>query len=353
MKTYVSVSLLLISFTLIATPVAAQEQKEPSDVAKAKALQVEGLKQLDKGNAAAALEKFSEAYELVPSAKVLFNQGRAYEALQKDIEALAAYENFLASPNMPAAAREDAQRRVQTLHTRLAFLAVTGPAGADVSLDGESKGKLPFDQEFAMTPGRHELRLQRDSQELHRQTLDARAGATINVNVVLQTQTTVREPSPFPTPQRVHAAPARQEVKAVAQAPEPQTQPSERQWMRPAVWGVGGVAVGALILGGVEQWLSARKTNEFNNYTQAPLTADGHCGTPAPQAGGGACQSFIDASNRAHNVAIGAFVAGGVLAATAATLYFLSPSTASVEPAMAFACIPSVGQFGAACSVRF
>lgn len=349
MKIYLAVSLLVTSLPLLIVSGTACAQEEASDVAKAKALQVDGLKLLDKGNAAAALVKFNEAYEIVPSAKVLFNQGRAHEALGHDVAALEAYENFLRSPNMPQTAREDAQRRVDKLRTRVAFLAVTGPTDAEVFLDGATKGKLPFDNTLVVAPGPHELRLQRDTQELYRQTLDARPGATINVNVVVQTQTTVREPSPsvnMPPP-----PPSETSTVLAAAVPIEDSQP--QAWMRPTAWAVAGVGAAALVVGGIQQWRSSRKTDDFNGYTQAPLTADGRCGKSAPQAGGGECQSFLDASDSAQNVALGAFITGGVLVAGAATLFLLSPSATGQASSLSFMCAPTFLHPGAACSATF
>lgn len=349
MKIYFAVSLLVAPLPLLSVCRSACAQEEASDVAKAKALQVDGLKLLDKGNAAAALVKFNEAYEIVPSAKVLFNQGRAHEALGHDLDALAAYENFLRSPNMPQAAREDAQRRVDKLHTRVAFLSVTGPTGADVLLDGAPKGKLPFEGTLAMAPGPHELRLQRDTQELFRQSLDARPGATINVNVVVQTQTTVREPSPSVnmTPPQPSETPTIAAAAGLAEEPQPQA------WMRPTTWAVAGVGTAALVLGGIQQWRSNTKADNFNSYTQAPFTADGRCGKRAPQSGGGQCQSFLDASASAQNVALGAFIAGGVLVVGAATLFLLSPRSTTPEPSLSFTCAPNFFRPGADCSATF
>jgi hypothetical protein len=349
MKPHIFFSCLVLPLALVVPLSTVQAQSSPSDVANAKALQAEGLKLLDKGNADGALKKFDQAFTLVPSAKVQFNQGRAHEALGHDIEALSAYQAFLDSPQkMPQVAREDAQRRVDRLRLRIAFLDVTGPSGAEVLLDQAVKGTLPMTTAIALTPGLHEVRLQRDGQELHRQTLDARAGATINVNVVLQTQTTVREPSATVVQPQAPADNA-----PLLRSDLPKSEAHDRSWIRTTAWVTGGLAVGALVFGGIEQWRASSKANEFNDYRQAPQTGDGRCGEAAPEAGGGDCQSLLDASDSAQRVAVGAFITGAVLAAGSAGLFMLSPSASPQGSVVAWICTPDFIRPGAACTAHF
>lgn len=347
MKTNACFVALLLSLTMAHPRAWAQT---PGDVAKAKVLQVEGLKHLDSGNAAAALAKFDAAFALVPSAKVVFNQGRAHEALGYNTQALAAFETFLAAAEMPATARQDAQHRIEKLRSKLSFFAVTGPSGAEVLLDGQVRGKLPFDTNIAMEPGLHEVRLQRDNQELHRQTLQARAGATINVNVVVESRTVVREPSPPVAHAASVAVSNPQQIRAEVAPPLEQ----DGQWMRPAAWITAGVATLALAVGGIAQWRSYSKVKDFDSYTEAPFTGDGQCGRSAPESGGGECPSLLQDSESAGDVAVGAFVTAGVMAAGAGALFFFSSrQTAPQGTAVALRCLPTFLHPGATCSALF
>lgn len=350
MKTAASFFALLFSLTMAQSSAWAQTTATAGDLAKAKVLQVEGLKHLDNGNAAAALAKFDAAFALVPSAKVVFNQGRAHEALGHNMQALAAFETFLAAAEMPGPARQDAQRRIEKLRSKLSFFAVTGPSGAEVLLDGQARGKLPFDTIIAMEPGVHEVRLQRDNQELHRQTLQARAGATINVNVVVESRTVVREPSP-PVAHAVSAAVSGpQQIQAEAAPPMEQ----KTQWMRPAAWVTAGVATLALAVGGVAQWRSYSKVKDYNSYTGAPFTGDGRCGRDAPESGGGDCPDLLQDSQNAGNLAVGAFVTAGAMAVGAGALFFLSSQQAAPKgTSVALRCLPNFLQPGATCGALF
>ncbi len=348
MKRLAALTLILVSLSFTTDRAHAQEA---ADVARAKQLQVEGLKLLDKSDPGGALEKFDAAYALVPSPKVIFNKGRAHEALGNDLEALSAFETFLAAPNMPQPARQDAQHRVEKLRGRVSFLAVSGPSGAEVFLDDQAKGQLPIEAAFAMAPGQHEVRLQRNGQELHRQTVQARPGATINVNVVVESQTIIREPSPaLVSPQPQPAWQPQQLEVAISQPKGDQAS----GWVRPAAWITAGLAVAAISFGSIEQLRASSKANEFDDFRQAPLTGDGKCGEAAPQAGGGACTSLLGDYEKAQDLALAGFIAGGVLAAGAATLFWLSMDRSPAQEAgPSLSCAPNFLNPGALCSARF
>ncbi len=115
-----------------------------SDAAKkrAQALQVEGLGLLQKGDSRAALQKFDEAFRLVPSPKILFNRGKAHRALGEDVAALADFERFLdEAPYAPKESRVEAERAVQALRPRLAYLEIqVEDVGSTVSVDGREIG---------------------------------------------------------------------------------------------------------------------------------------------------------------------------------------------------------------------
>ena len=57
----------------------------------------EGSALYEKGDYAGALEKFNAAYAAYPSPKLMFNIGQADRDLSRPVEALEAFEKFLAS----------------------------------------------------------------------------------------------------------------------------------------------------------------------------------------------------------------------------------------------------------------
>src|SRR6185436_3402457 len=86
----------------------------------ARAKLVEGVDALGRGENQRALEKFQEAYALVPSPKIHYDFGLAYLGLGRPAEALSAFERFLAeAPDAPADKREKAAKRITALRPQV------------------------------------------------------------------------------------------------------------------------------------------------------------------------------------------------------------------------------------------
>src|SRR4051812_42525043 len=139
---------------------AAFGQSDPAKK-RAQALQVEGLGLLQKGDSRGALEKFDEAFRLVQSPKILFNRGKAHRALGEDVAALTDFERFLdEAPYAPKESRVEAERAVQALRPRLAYVEIqVDDAGSTVSVDGREIGEAPLPRPVVVAPGAHEVRV--------------------------------------------------------------------------------------------------------------------------------------------------------------------------------------------------
>src|SRR5262249_11557630 len=140
-----------------AAPAASDAQAK----ARAQALLTQGTNLYDQGDYAAALEKFTAAYALYPSPRLWFNIGQANRDLGRPVEALDAFQRFLADgPRTPEAADAvaEAQRSVEDLQQRLGQVRVTcTTAGAEVTVDGRRVGLAPIDRLVWTTPGRHQI----------------------------------------------------------------------------------------------------------------------------------------------------------------------------------------------------
>ena len=86
---------------------------------------------LKRGEHRVALDRFEEAYALVPSPKIHYDFGLAYLGLGRDADALSAFERFLAeAPDAPADKRDKAARYVAELRARV------GTVGDAPGVDG-------------------------------------------------------------------------------------------------------------------------------------------------------------------------------------------------------------------------
>src|SRR4051812_19729662 len=120
----------------------------------------EGAALFERGEYAAALQKFEAAYTTFPSPKIWFNVGAADRALARPVEALQAFQRFLdeAPPDTPIESKREAQQAVAALKAGLAQMNIQcARAGVDVSIDGRSAGVTPIAHPVWISPGSHQV----------------------------------------------------------------------------------------------------------------------------------------------------------------------------------------------------
>jgi hypothetical protein len=148
-------SVLFVVIAQVLSPTVA----DPQAKASAQALLKEGTALYDRGDFAGALGKFEAAYGIYPSPKLQFNIAQADRDLGRPVEALAAFEKFLAlatdaAPEVLSEARQSAAE----LRTKLAQVKIEcSISGAEVALDGKTVGSTPLAQPIWVTPGRHQI----------------------------------------------------------------------------------------------------------------------------------------------------------------------------------------------------
>ena len=124
---------------------------------------------------------------------------------------------------------------------------------------------------------------------------------------------------------------------------------------RIAAWITGGAAFGALVIGTVEAFSAAGKSDAFNAHTSIIGGTPYHdCGTANLSP---ACKSLKEDYDQTLTLSIVGFVAAGALAATSSVLFLLSsPGHAGAERdgvARALVCVPDPVARGLGCSLRF
>jgi len=183
---------LALAVLSIAGPVRAQPAR-PDDDARtaARAKLVEGVDALRRGEHRLALEKFQEAYALVPSAKIFYDFGLAYVALGRRAEALAAFERFLGEAHdAPADKRQRAAEQIIVLRSQVGTAAITvpgAPDGTTIVVDGRDLGRVPLARPVYLDPGRHEIAARSAAGRAGPvQQIDIRAGAGVEVVVPVE-----------------------------------------------------------------------------------------------------------------------------------------------------------------------
>jgi hypothetical protein len=341
---------------MLAAPLTARAQS--SSEKQAQALQVEGLRLMQKGDNRHALEKFDEAFQLVPSPRILFNRGKAHHALGDDVDALADFERFLdEAPFAPKESRDEATRVVEKLRPKLAYLDIQAEdPGSEISVDGHTVGTAPLARPVVVARGKHEIKATKSGMNDDVRSVSVIPGQKLRVAIRL---TAVAERTPV-APAVVPAAPVEPApvvtpvgpaVTPPVKPPEPPAPaPGERPWQITAGWVAAGASALFLGAGITAQLLSASKSSDFNAVKNAP-SPDGTCNQAFVNDGGGPCQGLADAAHQRKVFAIVGYVAAGVAAAGSVALFLSAPSQPAAPREVAAACSPTAAA-GFSCALQ-
>ncbi len=359
MSSFISVAFAVVAIASTAYAPAARAQ---SDDAKkqAQALQVEGVRLLQKGDSRAALAKFNEAFALVQSPKIQFNMGKAYRALGNDVEALRAFDAFLdEAPYAPKASRAEAEREVQGLRPKLSYIEIEAEdSGSTVRIDGRDMGKTPLVRAVVVAPGAHEVKIEKTGMVSETRSVAPIAGQKLRVVVKLSAvpppeparpAVVATRPPPNDTPLARRVATAGPDAARPAEipsspgeSPPSDTPPSGRPWQYSAAWVSGGLGVLALAGGVTAQILWSQKNDAFN-AVKNPNGTD-QCTTGQADFGGGPCEGLHQAASLRFKLAIAGYATAGAAAIAAVVFYLTAPSaTEGHAPgnSVSLSCLPT------------
>ncbi|HEX7505630.1 MAG TPA: tetratricopeptide repeat protein [Polyangia bacterium] len=137
----------------------ASQSGEAKAKAKAQVLLKQGAQHYRRAEFADALTEFQAAYGIFPSPKLLLNIGQCSHELGRPVEALQAFERFLAEAHdAPERVLAEARQSVEELSTQVGKLQIECPlSGAEIKLDGKQIGVAPIKDSVRVTAGRHQL----------------------------------------------------------------------------------------------------------------------------------------------------------------------------------------------------
>jgi hypothetical protein len=218
------ITLSTISLVLLSV-LAEASQPAPNPRAKnqAQSLLTQGSALYERGDYAGALEKFTAAYTAYPSPKLMFNIGQANRDLGRPVEALAAFEKFLAdAPDAAPDAVASAHKSTADLREKLGRIHIECERmGAEVNVDGQSVGTTPLLMPIWATPGRHQVTARHPSASPTLENVEVQAGSIQMVTLHLR---------PLAIPVAAQPAPAEPVANQPAAArpvaaPEPEPTP--------------------------------------------------------------------------------------------------------------------------------
>ncbi len=276
-------ALAVVAVVFVLGPRASGAQ--PADnKARAEAKLTAARQDYERADYQSALSKIEEAAALFPSPKMHFNFGVVYARLGRSVEALEAFQRFLAEAGaIDPDRRSEAERQIAELRGRVAALVVASDtAGADVFVDGRLSGTTPLPRPVLVAPGLHQIVVQKAGvAAAYADRIDARAGTEIRIQARLAVSVTAATTIP-PT------------VVSVTPAPEEKPPLGRARILGLVLGGVGVAATGV----GVAYGLIARSRRD-----DASAACPNQC----------VAKGDVDRWNQARlagNISTGAFVLG-------------------------------------------
>jgi hypothetical protein len=342
----------LAVLTLLCLPVVASAQRSGDE---ADELIRKGVELRRRGDDRAALGVLQEAYAAAPTPRAAGQLALAEQALGHWVAAEGHLNEVFRSPSDPWVRknRSSLTEALQTVRTHLGRLAVTGdPPAADVYVDGQLVGKLPLADPVRVAAGSVEVELRAPG--------FVTAGKTVVVRSHGYEQTFVglfRE-APLPLAPVAQAAPpgaaptvvsARAPAEIAARDGSPST--ARRASYKWIAWGACAIGLGVGTYGVIE---NGQRSDAFN-AAGCRLDSHGAAVLASTRAYDANCNSLKNSYESATTIGVIGFVAGGVLAAAGAVLWFTEPKSANDGVALQ-SCRLGVGsgsELAAACAFRF
>jgi hypothetical protein len=309
----------------VAPPAAAwvmpAAQPDPALREAARRKLVDGVAALKRGDHRIALQRFEEAYALVPSPNIHYNFALAYLGLGRVGEAVSAYQRFVAEAiDAPRDKRLKAAQQVTALRPRVGAVAIKGaPHGAAIVVDGREVGGAPQAGLLYLDPGPHEIAVraaQGATGPVKR--VDVMAGASLEVVVDVAPLAPISPPA-GPAPATV--------ASPIAVAAAVAARPAPNMRVRRIVAITSGAAGAGLLAAGVVFGILARREGDS-------LTRDSENGEPP----GPSTPFDPDKESRGmgfEKAQIISLVVGAICVATGVALYATSRGRVTTEPVVA------------------
>jgi hypothetical protein len=139
---------------------AAPQAARASEKEEARKHYDRAIELVDDGQLEGAIVEFQRSYDLTHHFAVLYNIGQVFVSLAKPVEAVDAYERYLADggKKIPAARHTEVEHEIARQKARIATLEIRGlPEGAVVRLDGKEIGKAPIAAPARVGVGTHTI----------------------------------------------------------------------------------------------------------------------------------------------------------------------------------------------------
>jgi hypothetical protein len=307
-----------------------------------------------------AAGEFRKAYDLVHTPRAAGQLGLAEQALGQWEDAEHHVREALHASDDPWVVKNHATlaEALGIIQDHLGRVEVLGsPAGAEVSVNGRSAGKLPLPDPVIVSAGQVDVELRAPGYEPAQRTLSLVAGQYQRVVVHLSKEAS----SPVATAERT-SAPSSDlgagppQIETVSKAPEtPAAEPSTARTV--IKWTTAGLALASLAVGVTFTIVRYENVLAFDTY---PTCANDNGtavvrGTTTPMP---LCQPSLDNYMLDTKLAIAGYIGAGVFGVTWLILQLTEPAAPAPAPRTEQGlrspiCAPSLNGLGLACAMRF
>jgi tetratricopeptide (TPR) repeat protein len=320
---------LVIALMLLASPARAA----PADTkAEARRHFDAGVAYAERGSYQAALVEFTRAYQLSPSYAVLYNIGKAQEALGQPVEAVAAFERYLAEggPAVPADRRAKVAAQIKELEAHIGTITIhAAPEAATVYLDGAVIDGAAAVRGVRVSLGPHRVMATAEGHVAANREVDVARVGVLDVTLALApipppaqakpdepaaADVPAAPPPPPPPSAPVAPPPPAPALQQSASPPPPIRAPDSGRVQRGIGYAVAAAGAAALVAGGVLYLVA---------LSDRQKAIDAQC--TAMSCTGQGLQYWNDAQNGV-TWSRRAAIAGGVLVAGGLTVVLIAPS---------------------------
>ncbi|HEX3697587.1 MAG TPA: PEGA domain-containing protein [Polyangia bacterium] len=327
-----------------------------------------GIEMRRRGDDRGALAAFQKSYRANPVPRTLAQIGLAEQALGRWVDAEAHLTEAMKATSNPWIVKNHAslEPALTTIGGHLGSIAVEGPRGAAVDVNGAPAGTLPLDHALRVPAGTVVLSVRAPGYVPMQRiaTVAAEQLAREQIDLVSLSQAPPGAAEPPPSARTSGGTPAALVDPALPGTGEAGQPPPGQPglWHRRAAWTAAGLGAVALITGATFHFIHEDKLSSYNrkdasNADVCNRDAAGHFFGPAD------CADDYNGAASAKTGLIVGYTAAVVFGGVSAALFLTAPSeraastTASrsrlPSPERVLGCGPGPGQLGIVCGGLF
>jgi len=278
-------------------------------------------------------------------------RGLAHKALGQEVDAVNDFERFLdEAPYAPKQSRDTAEKIVNEIRPRLSYLEIaTDDIGSHISIDGHEVGIAPLPRPLAVSPGAHEVHLEKTAMRPASRSVSPVPGQKLRIFVQLLAVTASPpvvatpshspvegEPQPPPPPAKNDLVSPPRLHDADDTPPPPAGAGPGRRALKWVAWSVALAGAGVGVYGTLH---NSSLVDDFDNgcgLSHGVVITDGTSRKTQEQ-----CTSLKTQYESAGRLGLIGFVAAGALVAGGVIFWATEPS-ATTGPFARASCLPAV-----------